>query len=138
VFRILLVDDKPGDRELLREFLISRGAHVTEAANDRDAYQVINAANREDFDLLLTDVNLGVGTTGFDIARSARTVFPELLVIYMTAFDIHMEAHAVEGSLCVRKPMQLGELADQVLDFAAASRKRLPGETSRDSDAIEA
>lgn len=127
MFRILLVEDLASERELLREALEHRGAQVTEAANDEDAYAALKAANHEDFDLLLTDINLGVGTTGFDVARAARRAIPDLAVVYMTAYDIDTERHVLPGSLCVRKPGYMGELADMVLDFAAARRKSRGG-----------
>lgn len=137
MFRILLVDDEAPVRELLRELLEHRGAHVTEAAGDEDAYAALAAANHEDFDLLLTDVNLGAGTTGFDVARAARRAIADLPIVYMTAYDIDMETHALEGSLCLAKPNRLSELADQVLDYAGARRSR-GGERRTDDDAIRA
>ena len=128
MFRILLVEDSAPEREQLRELLEHRGAHVTEAATDTAAYAALSASNHEDFDLLLTGVNLGVGTTGFDVARAARRAIPELPIVYMTACPgIDMAAHALEGSLSLRKPARLSELADQVLDYVAARRR---GETS--------
>ena len=124
MFRILLVEDLASERELLREALEHRGAQVLEAATDEDAYRILAAANHQDFDLLLTDVNLGLGTTGFDVARAARRVMPELPVVYMTAYELDMGAHALDGALCLRKPAYLDSLADRVLDFAAAAARR--------------
>jgi CheY-like chemotaxis protein len=141
LFRILLVEDVAAERELLREALERRGAQVTEAADDKDAYAVLNAANHAEFDLLLTDINLGLGTTGFDVARAARQVFPDLPVVYMTGYDIETERHALPGSLCLRKPNYLAELADEVLDFVAARRRRnvaTAAQDDRDDDALRA
>jgi CheY-like chemotaxis protein len=138
VFRILLVEDLASERELLREALEHRGAQVTEAANDEDAYEVLKAANHADFDLLLTDINLGVGTTGFDVARAARRAMPDLPIVYMTAYDISTERHVLPGSLCLRKPDYLGELADQAIAFAAARRRSEAGDAEGDGDALTA
>jgi CheY-like chemotaxis protein len=138
LFRILLVDDMASDRKLLRDALEHRGAQVTEAATDVDAYEALAAANRQDFDLLLTDINLGVGTTGFDVARAARRAIPDLPIVYMTAHDIDMEAHALEGALCLHKPMRILGLADQVLDYAAARRAHGGRVASEDDGALTA
>jgi CheY-like chemotaxis protein len=114
-----LVDDATADRELLREAFIHRGAHVTEAAMDSDAYAALEAAG-DRFDLLVTDINLGAGVTGFDIARAARQRRPEIPVIYMTAYQIVTGPHVVANSRVMRKPMKLAEVADAALDFLAS------------------
>ncbi len=119
MLRVLLVDDVMADRELLREAFLHRGAAVTEAAMDGDAYRALDGDGGP-FDLLVTDINLGAGTTGFDIARAARLRQPDIPVVYMTAYDIVTGPHVVANSRVVRKPMKLAEVADQALDFLAA------------------
>lgn len=118
MLRVLLVDDFRKDLEILSEAFEHRGAEVTAAASDSAAYRALENDSRG-FDLLVTDVDLGAGTTGFDVARAARQYLPGLPVVYMTAFDISMGRHAVPHSLALRKPVRLADIADAALDFFA-------------------
>jgi len=117
VVHVLLVEDRVVDRELIRDALEQRGARVTVAANDSEAYSLLRTDRLGRLDGLLTDIDLGVGTTGFDVARVARLDRPELPVVYITGFDLRTEGHVVDGSMTLRKPMQLSELVDPVLAF---------------------
>lgn len=114
---VLLVEDRRVDRELIATALEQRGARVTVAATDMEAYSLLRTDKLGRIDVLLTDINLGVGTTGFDVARAARAGRPDLPVVYMTGYRLETRAHAVDGALLLSKPLQLGELADPVLRF---------------------
>ena len=119
MLRILLVDDLERDRELLREAFAHRGAAVMEAGSDAEAWEALTRDEGRVSDLLVTDVNLGSGVTGFDVARAARRRQPDLPVVYMTAYDIETRPHVVDNSLTLRKPLRLAEAADRALDFLA-------------------
>ena len=117
--RVLLVEDEADVRDLIEEAFAERGLVVRSAASDLEAYGVLDEEARS-FSVLVADINLGAGTTGFDVARAARVIQPGLAVIYMTAFDIETRAHAVPESLTLRKPLRVSELAGQILDYLNA------------------
>jgi CheY-like chemotaxis protein len=131
---VLLVEDRAVDRELIKEALEQRGARVTLAASDTEAYSLLQTDKLGRLDGLLTDIDLGLGTTGFDVARVARADRPDLPVVYITGFGLRTEGHTVEGSLTLRKPLQLSELVEPVLAFYKGDaegevRRRRGGDT---------
>jgi DNA-binding NtrC family response regulator len=108
--RVLVVDDDPGLLALICEDLHRQGLSCVCARSDREAYKLLGS---QAFDAVVVDVDLGVGTTGFDVARRARQVTPEIRVVYMSG-----EANArswmsfgVPSSDYVSKPFPLERLA---------------------------
>jgi len=79
---VLIVEDDVFVRMDLAAELSAAGWSVLEAASGRQALNVCESG--EHVDLLLTDINLGVGMTGWDVARTfwLRESTP---VIYMSA-----------------------------------------------------
>ncbi|MFD3265511.1 response regulator [Phenylobacterium ferrooxidans] len=69
-------------------------------------------ARRQPLIALVTDVDLGPGSDGFDIARAARRVYPALPVVYIsgTASARHV-AEGVPGSEFVAKPCNPADVA---------------------------
>lgn len=62
---------------------------------------------------LVTDVDLGPGPDGFDVARAARQAYPALPVVYIsgTALARHT-TEGVPGSEFVSKPCNPADVAD--------------------------
>jgi len=109
--RVLVVDDDPGLLALICEDLHKQGLSCTCARSDREAYRLL--ASQPAFDAMIVDVHLGTGTTGFDVARRARQVTPDIRVVYISG-----EANArswmsfgVPSSDYVSKPFPLERLA---------------------------
>ncbi|WP_165842950.1 response regulator [Phenylobacterium deserti] len=120
--RILLVDDAAADVELLEEWLRRGGATVTRAHTDLGAYHALEAD--EPLDAIITDLNLGFGTTGFDVARAARRLRPDIAVVYVSGEPMAIAEHAVEGAVFVRKGRP-SETAMLVLQALRESRGEL-------------
>jgi CheY-like chemotaxis protein len=109
--RVLVVDDDAGLLALICEDLHRQGLNCTCARSDREAYRLL--ASQPAFDAVVVDVNLGVGTTGFDVARRARQVTPEIRVVYMSG-DANARSwmtFGVPSSDYVSKPFPLERLA---------------------------
>ena len=77
---IIVVDDEPDMRDLLCEFLDSRGFRVAEAASAADFRQMIED---EEPDLVLLDVNMP-GEDGFSLAKFIHTT-SKMGVLMLTA-----------------------------------------------------
>src|SRR3954466_3655627 len=98
---------------LTRSF--EREGHRVTAVADGDT--ALDAASERAFDVVLLDVALGAGPTGYDVApllRSRRAVVP---IIMLTALD--SEADAVQGLEAgaddyVTKPFGLAELRSRI------------------------
>jgi CheY-like chemotaxis protein len=99
---ILVVEDDSEICALLSDLLTEMGHEVTCAASDKEAY---GAFQRETIEALVVDINLGRGTTGFDVARLARSFNPDLPVAYVTGGSPQSVARfGVEGGVLVSKP----------------------------------
>ena len=78
---VLLVEDEPRLRRTLARSLQGRDFLVTEAATAAEALQ---AANGEQFDVMLLDVNLPDGT-GWDVCRALRANARDLPIVVLSA-----------------------------------------------------
>jgi CheY-like chemotaxis protein len=110
---VLVVEDDPNVRVVLDELLQDQGLDVWSVGDDLSAYQVLSQ-EAERFKVLLTDINLGAGTTGFDVARRARSLNADIEVIFITGYPVEPGRFAREGGVLVRKPLDLSVLADIV------------------------
>jgi CheY-like chemotaxis protein len=102
---ILVVEDDPLLHDVLTVTLEEAGFTVARATTGDEAMQMLDAADVA-FRALLTDVNLRPGTvTGWDVARRARQITPELPVIYMTGTSGHeWSSEGVPNSILLKKP----------------------------------
>ena len=114
--QILLVEDETFIAEMIQDALEDRGLAVKSARTDRGAYDLLEGEARS-FAMLIADVNLGRGGSGFDVARRARELHPELKVVYITGHAAHLQKQGVEGSLMFPKPFYPEELAERVVEL---------------------
>jgi len=106
---ILIVDDDPGQRSLLRSFLQGQGLTVTVAASAREALDLL-AASRPD--MLISDVRMP-GMTGLELLEQVAERYPGLPVLLVTAYaDIHDAVGAMRSGAVdyLEKPIDLDEL----------------------------
>jgi CheY-like chemotaxis protein len=115
---VLVVEDDPNVRMVLDECLHEHGLDVRTVGDDLAAYQVLSQeAGR--FQVLLTDINLGAGSDGFDVARRARSLNAAIAVIFISGFPVDPGRLSVEGGVLMTKPLNLGALAEMVMAAAA-------------------
>jgi DNA-binding NtrC family response regulator len=108
---VLVVDDDAGLLAMICEDLQKQGLACAGARSDREAYRLL--ASQPAFDAVVVDVNLGIGTTGFDVARRARQVTPQIRVVYMSG-DANARSwisFGVPSSDYISKPFPLERLA---------------------------
>ncbi|MDO8677668.1 MAG: ATP-binding protein [Acidobacteriota bacterium] len=87
---ILLVEDEAAVRTTVRRQLETLGHKVQVAASAADALTILKSADQPE--VLLTDVVLGTGMNGIDLADAARVFLPGLPVIFMSGFTSVPEA----------------------------------------------
>ena len=80
--RILVVDDDEGVRSFIAEALETSGHQVTEAGSGEEAMRSLQAHS---YQLLITDLRMP-GQGGMALLRQARSLWPELELIVLTAF----------------------------------------------------
>ncbi len=85
--RILAVDDEPELAAMLARMLHRDGHHVEVCS---EGTQALAWLEREPFDLLLTDVSMP-GMDGWEVARRAKALYPELPVGLMTGWGTQYE-----------------------------------------------
>jgi CheY-like chemotaxis protein len=104
---VLLVEDELLVRELASEDLSDAGFEVTAASDGDEALGYLREGRR--FDLLFTDIRMPGATDGWQLARKAREILPEIREIYATGLGDAADDLA-EGEHYVRKPYSLGDL----------------------------
>ena len=107
--QILVVDDELSMREVLEFMLAREGYRVACAGSGREA---INAINRQDFDLVLSDIRLG-DLTGLDVLKAAKAKNPNTAVIMISAYastENAVEAMNLGAFDYVPKPFDNAEL----------------------------
>jgi two-component system, cell cycle sensor histidine kinase and response regulator CckA len=114
---VLLVEDEPGIRALVRKILSRERYHVLEAASGEDALTVA-LSHASPIHLLLTDVMLpGIG--GRDLAEGLRATMPELRVVYISGYtddEALRTGWFPPGSMFLQKPFTLTALVSKVRD----------------------
>ena len=111
---ILVVDDESEMREMLRRAFDADGHRVTVVP---DGSAAVDRATTDRFDIVLLDVALGRGPSGYDVCEELRSRRNTVPVIMLTARD--SEADAVLGLECgaddyVTKPFGLAELRSRI------------------------
>jgi DNA-binding response OmpR family regulator len=102
--RILVVEDQPLIGLHLKDCLERAGYDVVWVQTDRGAYTALNGKAPR-FEVLILDVDLGQGTTGFDIARFARKGDPEVGIVFASGSPPEwIESFGVDNAVFVPKP----------------------------------
>jgi CheY-like chemotaxis protein len=100
---ILVVEDDPFIQMMVEHTLHDGGYSTSSAANGEEAIAMLetNAA----YGAVVTDISLGGATTGWDVARRARELIPDVPVLYATSTAAaESTAKGVPGSALVQKP----------------------------------
>jgi len=107
---ILLVEDMGIIAEAMKCALEKGGYCVTVASNGQDAMALLASVGGT-FSSLITDVDLGIGPNGWDIARYAKAKNPKIEVIYLTGCSLEQWlADGVPNSQMVQKPITVALL----------------------------
>lgn len=111
---VLVVEDEPLIRAQLSQILQDEGFLPHCVQWDIEAYTALKT--HTELTGLITDINLGFGTTGFDVARFARTLHPDLSVIYMSgdAEEEQLCAFGVPGSRFIAKPFTEPQMVELI------------------------
>jgi len=134
-FRILVVDDEPMIREILRETLEQEGHRVSEAENGKVACDMIGT---EGFDLVLTDVKMPV-MDGFTLMKNLGDLTDVVPIIVITSFsdiDVAVDAIRLGSYDYIVKPFNISQVTISVR--RALERRRLLLENVQYKKSLEA
>jgi two-component system KDP operon response regulator KdpE len=122
--RVLIVDDDPQIRRVMRTTLEARGNEVDEAGSGE---QALERARTEKYDLIILDINLP-GKSGVETCREIRTLSttPIIMLTVRDAGEDKIEALDAGAFDYVTKPFAMGELLARI----RAVMRRTPSMTS--------
>jgi PAS domain S-box-containing protein len=115
---VLIIDDEPTVRMLMREVLQEAGYIVLEAADGPSGLRTLRTDVR--IDLLVTDVGLPGGINGRQVADAARLSRSELKVVFVTGYAENAvvgNGHLEAGMHVIAKPFNMSEFANKVREM---------------------
>ena len=111
---LLLVEDEPMLLINAQDALEDGGFDIIDASSGDEAIRILGS-DGDNIVGLVTDVRLGSGASGWDVARKARELKPTLPVVYMTAESPEdWAAHGVPKSILVQKPFAPAQLVTAI------------------------
>jgi CheY-like chemotaxis protein len=119
---ILLVEDDVEVRVMIQRLLEELGYRVTATENGRAALALVNEGLKPD--LLLSDVVLPDGPSGFELAAEIRSRLPQVRLLFTSGYAQDLVARRPESvatAPLLHKPFHRSELAHHVrraLDLA--------------------
>jgi CheY-like chemotaxis protein len=115
---VLVIDDEPSIRMLITDVLSDTGYSVLEASDGPAGLRVLQSAAR--IDLLITDVGLPGGMNGRQVADVARTLRPDLKVLFITGYAENAlmgNGHLEKGMHVLAKPFEVERLAIKIREL---------------------
>jgi DNA-binding response OmpR family regulator len=107
---VLLVEDEMLIRMNLQEEITEAGLDVVVSSNGREAMAELDAEATR-FCAVVTDIRLGRGPDGWELARRAREAVPEMPVVYISGDSAYeWSARGVPNSVMVPKPFHPAEV----------------------------
>ena len=100
-FFILVVEDEPITRGWIADYLEDAGCTVLQASTGEAAVACLRDGHI--IDVVFTDIGLGDGLNGWEVAKEARKEDPEVRSVY-TSGNVSSPRHDVAGSLFIDKP----------------------------------
>jgi DNA-binding NtrC family response regulator len=112
-YRLLLVDDEPALLLTYGKILERHGYHVTTADSVASAFAQLQASV---FEVLICDLTLGGGQSGFEVIDLAVVLYPSIRAILLTGFaDPRIEAEAAsKGVEVLIKPVDIRQLLQTI------------------------
>ncbi|MET3890293.1 DNA-binding response OmpR family regulator [Bosea sp. OAE506] len=107
---VLVVEDEPIILMEVEETLLEAGFDVVTAHHVPSAIKAFQARSTE-VKALVTDIRMGTGADGWDLARKVREAAPAVPVIYMSGDSASQwSARGVPNSLMLSKPFAPAQL----------------------------
>lgn len=123
--QVLVVDDEPDARTLVKRLLEDHGANVVTAASASDAFELVRTSR---FDVLISDIGMP-GEDGYSLIRRVRALGKdhrgETPAIALTAYarsDDRIKAISAGFLMHVAKPVE----RDELITMVAAAAGRTP------------
>ncbi|RMG61190.1 MAG: PAS domain S-box protein [Calditrichaeota bacterium] len=124
--RILLMDDEPPIRDLVKMVLSEHGFEVVTTGEGQEAVSAFQQARQtgKPFDLVILDLTIPGGMGGAEAIQQIRTIDPHVAAIVSSGYnnDPILGNYARFGfDRCVSKPFRVQELLDAVYELINTS-----------------
>ena len=132
--KILVADDEPMLREIIRDVLEFEGAQVREAANGKEALALIQA---DPVQAVVSDIRMP-GGDGLELLENLRKAdFATPVVLLITGFSdlSHDSAYQKGADAVLSKPFDVNELIDRIQFLLKGLKDRLASPPSKASRA---
>jgi DNA-binding NarL/FixJ family response regulator len=116
----VVVDDEPLICSIVAEILESENWSVSQAS---DALSAINAIKSTRADLVIADIDLGLGPTGIDVVQRARADNPDIGVVFIT----NLADPRITGKGWANIPIDAAYIVKTAITSAAALREAVTG-----------
>jgi DNA-binding NtrC family response regulator len=124
--RVLLIEDDEAIRTTLVETLLEHGIDADGLANGEDALVLLGAGQVPD--VLVTDIDLGPGLDGIDLAGTAQTDHPDVGVVFISGTPKSLQAHRLgPHEEFLLKPFTIDSLARSIRAAADRKHESVPG-----------
>jgi len=112
---VLAVDDEDLVLQIVEDAL-KEGGYAVETARSSEAAMVMLDQKHAEYRAVITDVNIGPGKpTGWELARHARALSPDISIIYMTGDSAaEWTANGVPNSVLITKPFAPAQIVTAV------------------------
>lgn len=113
-YKVLFVDDEANIRVTLPKILNMKGYQVTAAGSVTEALATMQ---RERFDVLIADLNIGQPGDGFTVVSAMRRIQPQAVTLILTgypAFESALEAIRRQVDDYLVKPTDIEHLCDVI------------------------
>jgi nitrogen-specific signal transduction histidine kinase/ActR/RegA family two-component response regulator len=112
---ILVVEDQPEVREVAAGLLEDLGYRVLTADCGKSALMIL--AERDDIELMFTDMVMPGGIDGAELALRVRRIHPDMPIVFTTGYAdaaVLREGKIKQSSNLVTKPYRRSELAEKI------------------------
>jgi DNA-binding response OmpR family regulator len=111
---VLVVEDDQLMQGMVEETMTEGGFEATIFGTGEEAVTILHG-DRDKYRALITDVNLRGKIDGWEVAKRAREIKPELPVVYMTGMAADQwSSHGVPNSILLNKPFAPAQLVTAV------------------------
>jgi PAS domain S-box-containing protein len=120
---ILLLEDEPAVLDLMGRLLSENGHRVLRATSGIEAMQIWSE-HTTDIKLLLTDIRMPHGMSGYDVAENLLALNPDLKVIFTSGYSCESARHDQilrQGAIFLPKPCAPGTLNQTVSNLLAGT-----------------
>lgn len=117
---ILVVEDDEAIQGVLEDALVEAGFEVRKAFSGEEAIEALDAPDAQ-FRALITDIELKSKLTGWDVARHARHINPDIPVVYATSAGHDWQEMGVPNSILITKPYAPAQLVTAVSQLLNAA-----------------